>query len=602
MTRSLNNNPRESFKASFFRSSCTAIALGTSLLFGSASRAMAQVPGSDATGGDLLFSALGDELQRSMSLKLADLAPPYFVQYSVDDSMTHRLSAAYGALVSSTFSRGRVLYGQVRVGSYELDNSNFAGRGGFGGRSLGGGTQLPTDDDYLALRHAVWSATDSWYKSSAAALAQKRAYMRERNVGDRPHDFAQPDSPMSALQNRAAWSFNQAPWEDYVRKISQRFGEYPQIQDADVNLTVGAETRYLVNSENFRLRYPVTGVSLRITAEVQANDGERIADSLEYFARVPEQLPKVETVLGDVVKLADRLSAASQAAILEDYTGPVLVDGLAAGQLFRQLLAQGLAAQVDPVGAVRRSDAANGLETRFGKRILPVTFHIFDDPRAAEFQDMQLAGHYLFDDEGIPPERVEIVVDGKLQGLVTSRAPSKFFAKSNGHGRRGGGSSATPAIGCLFIESTKGATQEELKQELLDAADAEGLKFGLRVTHLRNRAASSAGFPGGFARRGAEGGSSSRLVGDPISLYKVHVPDGREEPVRGCEFVDLDVRSLRRIIAAGKDQTVHNSVGGAASSVIAPAVLFEELELIRIKQEAAKKPILAAPHARRGPL
>jgi hypothetical protein len=90
------------------------------------------------------------------------------------------------------------------------------------------------------------------------------------------------------------------------------------------------------------------------------------------------------------------------------------------------------------------------------------------------------------------------------------------------------------------------------------------------------------------------------MVGDPIAVYKVYVKDGREEPVRGCEFAELNVRSLRRIIAAGEKQTVHNAVGGgsAPASIIAPAVLFEELELSRIKQEAEAKPILTAPHAR----
>ena len=562
----------------------------------------------EPSGNDVLLNALGDELQRSMTLRLGDLQPPYFVQYSVDDTSVHRMSAEYGALVSSTFSRSRELYSQVRVGSYEFDNSNFAGRGGFGGfGGFGGGrgasssAELPTDDDYLALRHEVWSATDSLYKTSVATLAQKRAYVRDRNVGDRSNDFTKLDSHLTEIRDRAEWSFHRDAWEEYVRAISKQFEIYSHIQDANVNLLVGAETRYLVNSEGAKLRYGDTGVSLRITAEVQASDGERISDVLNYFAWLPEQLPKLATVVADVKKLSDRLGGAIQAPILEDYTGPVLVDGLAAGQLFRQLLAQGLAAQVEPVGAPRRSEAAEGLESKLGKRILPVTFHVYDDPRQSQLQDTYLAGHYLFDDEGIPPERVELVVDGKLQGMVTSRTPTKSFAKSNGHGRRGSGSTASAAIGCLFVESSKGESPQELKQELIDAADAEGLKFGLRITNLQNRAGLGlGGFPGGIGRRGGGGGGPPRLVGDPISIYKVYVADGREEPVRGCEFVALDMRSLRRIIAAGKANTVHNSFGGAvpASSVIAPALLFEELELARIKQEAEKTPILAAPHVR----
>jgi TldD protein len=577
-----------------WRCFCLAFLFWGAMIASRANICMAQSP-----TDDVLMNALNDELQRSMSLRVAMLEPPYFVQYGVDDSSIYRLSASYGALVSSTFNRERALYGQVRVGSYELDNSNFAGRGGFSLRGLTSGTELPTDDDYVALRHAVWGATDSWYKSSATALAQKRAYMRERNVGERPHDFTKLESPTNAILDRAEFSFDRAVWEDYVRNISKGFASHPHIQDATVNLLAGAETRYLTNSEGTRLRYANTANTLRITAEVQAADGERISDSLTYFAWTSEQMPKLPAVLEDVKKLADRLGSASAAPILDDYVGPVLVEGLAASQLFRQLLAQGVAAQVDPVGSARSGDSTDGLESRLGKRILPVTFHIYDDPRQQQFQDTYLAGHYLYDDEGIPPERVEIVVDGKLDAMVTSRTPTKYFTRSNGHGRRGGGSTASSSIGCLYVESNKGATAEELKQELIDAADADGLKFGLRITNLQNRSGGGlSALAAALGRRG--GGFSQSRVGDPIAIYKVFVADGHEEPVRGCEFVGLDVRSLRRIIAAGKDQTVHNTFGGTspASSVIAPSVVFEEVELTKIKQEADKKPILASPLAR----
>ena len=125
---------------------------------------------------DVLFKALGDELKRSMSLRLEDLDQPYFIQYAVDDSVTYRIAAGQGGLLSSDQSRSRVLHSQVRVGSYELDNSNFTGRGGAGGRrGLSGSTELPTDDDYMALRHAIWLATDSQFKEAVEALTQKRA-------------------------------------------------------------------------------------------------------------------------------------------------------------------------------------------------------------------------------------------------------------------------------------------------------------------------------------------------------------------------------------------------------------------------------------------
>ncbi len=109
---------------------------------------------------DLIMRAMADELARSMQLQMEDLEKPYFIQYSVEDSITYQISAAYGALVASARDRSRTFYGQIRVGSYELDNTNFTSGGGgffFGGGSAGGSARasLPLDDDYSAIRQAI---------------------------------------------------------------------------------------------------------------------------------------------------------------------------------------------------------------------------------------------------------------------------------------------------------------------------------------------------------------------------------------------------------------------------------------------------------------
>lgn len=572
---------------------CFSRAAGTAVwrlacVIGLAARVVLAADPAPAPDADILFKALGDELTRSMTLRLEDLDQPYFIQYAVDDTVLYRITARYGALLSSSQSRSRVLHSQIRVGSYELDNSNFTGRGGGGSRGLSGSTELPTDDDYMALRNAIWLATDSQYKEAVEALTQKRAYMRDRTIEDRPRDFTKTNG-VAAVKTRVNFSFDRARWEEYARRISATFGDYTNINNSDVTVTAGGENRYLVNSEGSRQRQGETEVWLRIGAEAQADDGERLSDQLAYYAVSPDELPTAGTVLEDVKKLAERLTAAIKAPVLDDYTGPVLVEGAAAAQVFRQLLARGLAGQADPVGSQRRgTQGTDDLENRLNKRILPTTFQIYDDPRLEKSQGTSLAGHYMFDDEGIPAQRVDIVVDGKLQGMVMSRAPTKKFTQSNGHGRRSGGEAPRAAIGCLYIESTKAESPEDLKKELIDAADAEGLKYGLRITSIQSRAG------------GGRGGAMGRL-GDPIYLYKVYVDDGREEPVRGCEFNSVDVRTLRKIIAAGNTPTVHNSASGAmpASSLIAPAVLFEEMELTRIKQEGEKKPIIAPPHARK---
>jgi len=167
---------------------------------------------------DNIFRALNDELQRSMTLRLEDLDTPYFIQYAVDDTTVEQVSAIYGALTRTQPSRSRTLYTQVRVGSTNLDNSNFI-RG-----ARRGSSELPLDDDYMALRQAIWQATDSHYKGAVETLTQKRAYLKDRTIEDRPNDFS-PANAATALHERVSLSFDRKVWEDYVRRISAKFAD-----------------------------------------------------------------------------------------------------------------------------------------------------------------------------------------------------------------------------------------------------------------------------------------------------------------------------------------------------------------------------------------
>jgi hypothetical protein len=81
-------------------------------------------------------------------------------------------------------------------------------------------------------------------------------------------------------------------------------------------------------------------------------------------------------------------------------------------------------------------------------------------------------------------------------------------------------------------------------------------------------------------------------------VYKVFL-DGHEELVRGCEFGSIDVGALKDIVAAGRRASVHNAATAAgAASVVAPAVLFDEIEIFAIEEERPKLPIVKAPHQR----
>jgi TldD protein len=82
----------------------------------------------------------------------------------------------------------------------------------------------------------------------------------------------------------------------------------------------------------------------------------------------------------------------------------------------------------------------------------------------------------------------------------------------------------------------------------------------------------------------------------PRLLYRVYAKDGHEELVRGAVFSELDVRALRSdLSAAGNDPLVSNRTGGIPSTVIAPSLLFDELQVKRADTSKDKLPEYPAP-------
>lgn len=529
------------------------------------SQVAATKPAVGMPADDVVLKAMVDELDRAVAeLQLDDLPKPYFVHMHAQERTLFNLAAAYGGLVRDQDQRNRYLGTRIRVGSPGLDNTNVPGSAGQIGI-------LPLDNDYTALRHSMWLLLDQDYKQAVETLTRKEAYLRSKTAEDRAEDFSSATvtaefEPIEQLQ------FDRKRFADLVTRLSAQFSNYPKIQNADVSLVGGAATHWIVNSEGTRLRTSDTGFMIQIRAETQATDGMPLSDSRTFIAKTEAELPTEQKITAELDEMAGNLTALAEAPVLEQYTGPVLFDAPAAGAVFEALLADGLCARPVPVGARWPDDS---LEKKIGLRILPKSYSVYDDPAPEDYEGEPLAGAYRFDDEGVPAARVMLVEKGILQTLVAGRAPTKKIKGSTGHGRSGGFGDPRAQTGCLYIADENAISDEELKKELIQAAKDEGLPFGLRVA--------------------AMGADRDDSLPNPIYAYKVHVEDGREEMVRGMHFLPVQTRALKRLLASGKTRAVHNSLGQVGSSIIAPGILFEELELNKIEREFDKLPILPSP-------
>ncbi len=559
---------------------------------------------------DVVGRALQHEIERTKArLKIEGRVAPYFVRYTVLDSDSFEVMGSFGAVSSQGGGRSRRLDLDVRVGDYALDNTNFGDDGpDFGalfGIQLGlGGQSLTIDDDYDALRHAVWLATDKAYKSAVEELEEKKAWLTENVVQDRPDDLAihaavVQTGPVAKLEIDAA------KWTASVRRLSGIFREFPWIQVSFVGLWAGAENRWLSNSEGTRLRDGGTHVTLLILAGAQSQDGMKYSDVEMFGGRSARDLPSEADLEKALRSVADRLRKLIDAPPLEEeYRGPVLFEEQAAAEFFAQVLVpqmgnshENLGADKDGMGRMM----GNPWKERLGSKVAADSLTVMSDPTLKEFGGRPVVGGWAFDDDGVPAERVTVIEKGVLKTFCMSRIPTRHVKKSNGHARDGKG-----AAGPVVVQADGGVTPKALRERLIAAGKEEGLGAVYvvrRESNLIGGVMNPQSLMSSVMARMMGGGGPGLFP--PTLVYRVSVADGSETLVRGARIGKLTLRTLRDIVAAGDDAKAHlvlrgASVGSTGASpqtgtVVAPSFIVKELEIEKPGKEKERPPLMKHP-------
>lgn len=570
-------------------------------------------------GNDVILDAMTDELNRSMkSLQIENMEKPYYLEYTITDNRQLRIQAVFGALTGSGEHHNRSLRVGLRVGDYLLDNTGFMGsRNMFGGRVRNTG-RVVKENDYDAIRHDIWLTTDKVYKSALEQLAGKKAFIENQAQSEDVPDFSREKS-VKDIAPPVTMKVDREKWETIVTNLSALLRKFPSIYDSGIEMQVKVKNKYYVNSEGSVFRQPETLVFLVAYASTQASDGMRLKHYIPFYAPTVDGLPKEKEMAAGIRKMAEELTALVKAPVLEEYIGPVLFTGQASAELFTQVLAPHLSGERPPLTENPRLAemlTKSKLAQRLNRQVLPREISITADPTRAIFEKHPLIGSFKFDDQGVAAGPVTLVEKGVLKTLLMSRRPRKEITNSNGHARNEGMGNVGVHIGNLFITTEKGKTYKQLKKELLVFCEDQQLPFGLMVKTVDNPVLSGVDVSVSSLLMRSRGGDPKMTA--PVMLYKVYVKDGREELVRGVSFSEITVKSLKDIAAVGKSNYVHNRMvtgGGATSSfaffrggsnrgagipgaIVAPSVLFEELEFKTDKGSQKNPPLLVHPFFR----
>jgi predicted Zn-dependent protease len=485
---------------------------------------------------------------------------------------------------------------------------------------LGPTGQVGIDRDYSSLRQDLWLATDQAYKGAVTQMSLKQAFLRSLTKPPEIDDFSQ-SPPLVKIDPRIEPDWTSRNWEDEARTASAAWKNFPQLHGTRLNYYLIYVTSYLMTSEGTTIRQSRSLAAIEAALDTAADDGLPLHNYYAAYAAQPAGLPAAAAVSKALAQAAGELMTFRSSPLVPDYTGPVLFDAPATASLLAQALAPSLSGARPPLSMTRDFDAfverlggRSEWSGRVGTRVLPASVSLVDDPTLREFQGQPLLGAYDVDNEGVNAQRVPLVENGVLRSLLMSRRPGPDFQNSNGHARSALLADPRPLSSNLIFQSADALPAADLRKKFLDACRADGHEWCLEVKRMDNPALSSlsqedySAFIGGLAGGIASG---ARM---PLAVYRVYVSDGREEPVRGGIIEGLTLRSLRNVLAIGGDPAVYtymqnpsdglagtalgafgSAQGGIPSTVVAPSLLLDEVEIRGFHGEPRRLPPLPAP-------
>lgn len=529
---------------------------------------------------DALMEAARAELERAATLRLPGQPAPYHVVFEILDGEVVTVGSAGGALTSFDHGPYRTARVEVRVGDAAFDNSNFDMS--FGERDGVRVRGLPHEDVPDALRRELWLATDAAYKGAAEQLSAKRAAQKGRRSSALPSFLPIPSLRTPSIHRP---SVDAAGMRKRIDALTAAMESNAWLEESDALGREWQGRRVVLSTEGTEAWLPTGFTVLRVEAVARAEDGARLRNVRSWVARDATRLPGSGDMVAEVEDMVSWLEALRAAPVERDYLGPVLFESAAAVEFFRQLALPEMSGT--PPASQPPDPYAPGAETgpptaRVGRRLLPEGWTIIDDPGG----DPGSAGHYTHDFEGAPATRVEVVRDGVVRDLLMSRIPRDGHASSTGHGRSLGADRRIALPGAVTVEPPRGRSDRALRRRALGLARQAGLPYVLVVRRLAPPAMSE-DFEIAFSGEGPLAGLTR-----PVEVYRLHV-DGRQEPVRGLEFVGVDRRALRDVAMAGSmgpavgvmdgapgsQRFSVGTVGGLPSSWAVPPVLVTEMEM-----------------------
>lgn len=531
-------------------------------------------PTSDASrdeGENAVFSALSDELRRSMdSLRIDGQPAPFIIDYRLQRIRSLNFSAVLGEMNQKDITPWYQKFdAEVVLGDYHR-NSQLQPEPPLRG------VNIPLALDYDNLRRQAWMATDARYKQALAAFARKQQAQQKAILptDEESLDDFIPSQPATSIQQRSAdvEDLHTDELEAYVRRLSLVAREFPELTHSEARCNINQADIYRITSEGIRVAQPqenscniaftfhryhsTNGNNASSTFnENYTSAAEALADSINFTKKLRESIRRQLSLL--------------QAKIDEDYyVGPVLFEGDATMRIYDN--ASGGRHNFRAWHPYAQSDRE--IYVKVNRKIVDDKISMRQDPTLSSWDGKPLAGFYTADANGQKPQPVTLIERGIFRGQLCGVTPSLSTATPTGNLRFNEATNwnvsmgAATAPGVLRIESSKTVPLKKMRKQLLREAQREGYDHAY-------------------------------IVKSSNGTYRVNIKDGSETLVKKSP-VQVNLNNLRHITALSTEQEAVTNIenGGAPFSLVGPkAMLLSDIEVPTATPEQIAKPTLTFP-------
>jgi len=533
---------------------------------------------------DKMLDLLKEELKSQMATLQKGEYSPYYMNYRVIDNYTRVIRSSMGGTNTVAEDKQIIFVPQVRIGSPEFDNFHELQNGVPVSPYAGPPTiLLPIDVENSpeAFKEIIREEVNNRYKfaKSAFEIDKAKKGVQVENE-DKSPDFteAKAEKYFEPSLKGDQISFDIDFWNKRLNKYTALFTQNKDVISANATLSFEIWRKYFVSTEGAEIAENRVYILLTITGSSMAEDGMELPLNKSYMAFTLDELPSESLVNKDIKAMSAKLSELKVAPLVQPFTGPALLSGSASGVFFHEIFGHRVEGQ-----KMKSDNDGQTFKNMVSDYVLPKNLSVYMDPTMKRYHGHQLNGYYIFDDQGVRGERVEVVKDGKLENFLMTRTGLTGFPKSNGHARAQFEYDPTSRQSNLIVETNEYKSDAELRKLLIDVAKKQGKEYGYFFKSVT----------GGFTQIGRSATNSFNVT--PLEVYRIYVDGRKDELVRGVDMIGTPLSMFSNIEYVGGDFEVFTGICGASSgnvpvTAISPTILVNKVEL----QKKAKPTVTPA--------